>query len=468
MAKGLPRPAEPAYRTPVPSLPPGPRLPVAAQTALSLIAPSWFSHFCHRRYGDCYTLRLFGFGTEVHLANPADIHAVVQGDATTFHAGEANAVLTEVVGARSVFVLDEAEHRRVRNLMLPAFHGDSIRQQTMHIARITGRETATWPLHEAFPMLPRMRSITFEVILRTVMGVEDQNRRKALEQALTPLVHVGSPLLLFPPKGRLGRSGPWKRYALVRERARAMLLEEIGRARAAPDLDARTDALSVMVRGRDEDGLGLVDDELCDQLVTLLLAGHETTATALAWTFERIARNPELLRRCVAAADDDDQRFLEAVCKESLRIRPVVGEIGRQLTAPTTIAGYELPAGVMIVPTIPLVHSSALHYRAPHAFQPQRFQGRFDATAWLPFGGGLRRCLGAAFASLEMRTVLREVLRRVEIETTEAPPERARARHVTLIPHKGALITIRSRRPEPASPSRPAGAARSIPRSSAG
>ena len=419
---------------------------MAAQTALSLVAPLWFSRFCHRRYGDVYTLRLFGFGTEIHLADPHDIHAVVQGEATVFHAGEANAVLTEIVGDRSVFVLDESEHRRVRATMLPAFHGDSVRQQIGHIAQITEREIASWPLHEPSAMLPKMRRITFEVILRTVMGVEDRDRRRALEAALTPLVEIGSPILLFPPPGRLRRWGPWKRYARVRERARSMLKDEIGRARMAADLQERSDALAVLVRSADNTGVLKDDEEVCDQLVTMLLAGHETTATALAWTFERLTRDPALLRRTVAAADADDDRFLDAICKESLRIRPVVGEIGRQLKSSATVAGYDLPAGVMIVPTIPLVHGSPIHHADPEVFRPERFEERFDATAWLPFGGGVRRCLGAAFASVEMRTVIKEVLRRVELETTTAPPERAKARHVTLIPANGAVVTVRPRR----------------------
>ncbi len=314
---------------------------------------------------------------------------------------------------------------------------------------ITAEEVARWPVGEPFPLYPRMQRLTLEVILRTVIGVHDRHRLAALRAALPPMMEIGSPVELIPPPEALLRFGMWRRRAQRRAAAVELLNDEIHRCRADPQLEQRTDALAMLVRSGSSTasaGEPMPDDELVDQLVTLLLAGHDTTATALSWAFERLTRHPELLARTAHAAADGDEAWLDAVCRESLRIRPVVFEFGRKLTADLQLGGYHLPAGVILAPSINLVQHSSRYYPDPDSFQPQRFLGqRPDPAVWLPFGGGVRRCLGATFAQVEMRTVLREILLRVELAATTAPDEPVRARHVTMVPRQGAVVTVRRR-----------------------
>ena len=425
-------------------LPPGPPLPALLQAGLIWLDPTRFVHTCHRRYGDLFTIRIPRIGTLVYLTNPDDIRSVTRGDPAIFHAGEAAAPLCQVTGTQSLIILDDDKHRRSRGMMLPAFSGDSVRRQVAEMVAITADEVARWPVGERFPLFPRMQRLTLEVILRTVIGVHDESRLAALRAALPPMLEIGSPLELIPPPQVLLRFGIWRRRAQRRAAALALLTDEITRCRADPQLAQRTDALAMLVRSVDGAGTPMADDELVDQLVTLLLAGHDTTATALSWAFERLTRHPALLHRTAQAAADSDDAWLDAVCRESLRVRPVVFEFGRKLTAPVQLGGYQIPAGIILTPSINLVHHSSRHYSDPDEFRPQRFlDQRPDPTVWLPFGGGVRRCLGATFAQVEMRTVLREVLRRVELSPTTVPDEPVRPRHVTMVPRQGAMVTVR-------------------------
>jgi cytochrome P450 family 135 len=382
----------------------------------------------------------------VFLTNPEDIRMVTRGDPAIFHAGEAAAPLGQVVGRHSLLVTDEDKHRRSRSLMLPAFHGDSVRRQIAEMIAITAEEVAGWPVGEPFPLYPRMQRLTLEVILRTVIGVQDEHRLAALRTALPPMMEIGSPVELIPPPQVLLRFGMWRRRAQRRAAVVELLHDEIHRCRADPRLEQRTDALAMLVRSVGSGGQPMPDDELVDQLITLLLAGHDTTATALSWAFERLTRHPELLVRTAQAATDGDEAWLDAVCKESLRVRPVVFEFARKLTTDLQLGGYHLPAGAILAPSINLVQHNSRYYADPDTFQPQRFlDQRPDPAVWLPFGGGIRRCLGATFAQVEMRTVLREILRRVELVATTAPDEPVRARHVTMVPRQGAVVTVRRR-----------------------
>ncbi|MDQ3600092.1 MAG: cytochrome P450, partial [Actinomycetota bacterium] len=365
------------------------------------------------------------------------------GDPAMYHAGEANALIAEIVGWGSVAVLDDEAHQRSRGMMLPAFHGDSVRRQVAEMVAITADEVARWPVGDQFPVLPRMQAITLEVILRTVIGVQDEDRLAALRTALPPMLEIGSPLELLPPPRVLRNVGLWRRREQRKARAHALLRNEITRCREDPRLAQRSDALAMLVRNVDDTGQPMTDDELVDQLVTLLLAGHETTAAALAWTFERLTRDPALLDHTARSAESGDNAWLDAVCKESLRVRPVVYQVNRKLTEPLQLAAYRIPAGTTLASSIDLVHHSARHYPDPEVFRPQRFlDQRADPSVWFPFGGGVRRCLGATFAQVEMRTVLGEVLRRVELAPTTAPDEQARARHVMLVPHQGAVVRV--------------------------
>ncbi|MEO7196674.1 MAG: cytochrome P450 [Pseudonocardiaceae bacterium] len=439
---------------------PGPPLPALLQAGLIWLNPVRFVRFCHWRYGDLFTVRIPGIGTLVYLADPDDIRSVTRGDPAIFHAGEAAAPLCQIVGTKSVLMLDDDQHRRSRGLLMPAFHGDSVRRQVAEMVAITTEEVARWPVGERFPLFPRMQRLTLEVILRTVIGVHDQRRLAALRAALPPMLEIGSPLELIPPPRVLLSFGRWRRRAQRRAAALALLTDEITHCRTDPSLAQRTDALAMLVRGVEDSGVGgsgvggsgapMTDDELLDQLVTLLLAGHDTTATALSWAFERLTRHPALLHRTARAAEDGDDAWLDAVCKESLRVRPVVFEFGRKLTAPVELAGHRIPAGTILTPSINLVHHSGRHYRDPEEFRPQRFlDSRPDPAVWLPFGGGVRRCLGATFAQVEMRTVLREVLRAVELSPTTAPDEPVTPRHVTMVPSQGAMVTVLRHIPAP-------------------
>ena len=413
------------------------------QAGLIWVAPMRFLQTCHRRYGDRFTIRIPGMGKIVYLADPDDIRPVMRGDPAMYHAGEANALISEIVGWGSVAVLDDEAHQRSRGMMLPAFHDDSVRRQVAEMVTITADEVACWPVGDQFPVLLRMQAITLEVILRTVIGVQDEDRLAALRTALPPMLEIGSPLELLPPPRVLRNVGLWRRREQRKARAHALLRNEITRCREDPRLAQRSDALAMLVRNVDDTGQPMTDDELVDQLVTLLLAGHETTAAALAWTFERLTRDPALLDHTARSAESGDNAWLDAVCKESLRVRPVVYQVNRKLTEPLQLAAYRIPAGTTLASSIDLVHHSARHYPDPEVFRPQRFlDQRADPSVWFPFGGGVRRCLGATFAQVEMRTVLGEVLRRVELAPTTAPDEQARARHVMLVPHQGAVVRV--------------------------
>lgn len=424
-------------------LPPGPPLPAAVQTALMLRWWSACAFACQRRYGDVFTIRLAGFGPGVYLANPEHIKTVFAGNPRTYHAGQANAVLAGMLGPSSVLVLDEDLHRDRRRLMLAPFHRDAVARQRGLISEIAATNIADWPVGRPFPVAPKMSEITLEVILRTAIGASDPDRLAALRALMPRLLTLGYLDTLAIARPALQRRWPWRGLGRRIAEADALLYAEIADRRADPHLADRTDALAMLVRAADEEGRQMTDAELRDQLMTLLLAGHDTTATALSWTLERLTRHPDVLARAVAAAETGDEEYLDAVAREALRIRPVVFDVGRVLTEPVEIGGYRLPAGVTVIPAIGLVHASNDVYGDPDRFRPDRMLDNSQSpTTWLPFGGGNRRCLGANLALAEMRLVLAEVLRRVELKTTTAPGERTRVSGVIQQPRRGARITV--------------------------
>ncbi len=424
-------------------LPPGPPLPPWVQTPLVWLGMQRYLDACHRRYGRAFTVRAAPLGEVVHITDPADVKTVFAGDPAVYHAGEANTLIGDLIGPSSVILLDEAQHRRRRTLMTPPFHGKAVRRQSEVMAEVTRAEMDSWPIGRPFPLRPRMQALSLEVILRTVIGVQDHDRLAALRQALPPLADIGPILAMRLMYPKLRQRWPWSRYDRRRVVADALLHAEIERSRRDPRLEERPDVLALLIQARDEDGTAMSDTELRDQLITLLLAGHETTATALAWTFERLVRHPAVLQRATEAAEAGDDEYLDAVVKESLRVRPVIFNAARRLAAPVELDGYQLPAGICVVLSMGLIQRSERHFPEPDEFRPERFlDGRTDPSTWFPFGGGVRRCLGATFASVEMRIVLREVLRRVELAVTDAPAERARMRHVTLAPGRGGSISV--------------------------
>ncbi|HET6874519.1 MAG TPA: cytochrome P450 [Acidimicrobiales bacterium] len=422
------------------TLPPGPRGPL---NGLILFGPP-FLRWCHRRYGDRFTVRLGRFGDYVYLVDPDDIRSVFHADDTLLHAGEANApFLGRVLGPNSVLVTDEDVHRRQRRRMTGPFHGGSVARLVPRMAAIAAADVDTWPVGRPFAVHEHMRHVTLEVILQTVIGVTDESRLDQLRAALLDLTDIKMWMMaqfVFPG---LSRFRPWRYLWDRKARADQLLIDEFERARQDPSLQERPDVLAMLVRHREEDETAMTDDELRDQIVTLLLAGHETTATWLSWALERLTRHPAVLAQATAAARAGDDAYLDAVVTETLRARPVVPDVSRRLMGDFELGQYRLPAGTFVDPAIVLVHGSErLHDRAGQ-FDPSRYVGaRPDPAVWLPFGGGNRRCLGAAFAATEMRVVLAEILRRVDLEPTSAAPERARMRHVTLTPHRGGRVKV--------------------------
>jgi cytochrome P450 len=402
------------------------------QTLLIWNRTNPFLERCQRRYGPVFTIRAEPWGRAVHVNDEGLIKEIFTGDPNVFHAGEGNSMLAPVLGKSSVLVLDEDEHLRARKRLLPPFHGDAVRRYGEVIERIVVEECARWPIGRPFPLHPRTRALTFEVILKAVIGVTDPVREQALREVLPTTVDLEFVTLLMWVYPWLGRLGRWRRFRLAVERANRLLREEIAARRTDPSLSEREDVLSQLVLAGDFN-----DEELRDQIMTLLLAGHETTATGLAWAFERLLRNPHPLARAREGEDD----YLDAVARETLRVRPVIPAVLRQLQRPVELGGWHLPAGVTVMPAISSIHGDPSVFPEPESFRPERFlDGEGSTYTWIPFGGGRRRCLGAAFASFEMRVVLRTILARTTLRADRPRDEGVRNRHITLIPARGARV----------------------------
>jgi cytochrome P450 len=455
-----PRPRQmPAPLTPDP-LPPGPSGPPPAVFARFLLKPGGFLEESRDRYGTPFTVRLSSERTIVVTDDPAVVKQVFTSDPTKLLAGVANVVLRPLLGPRSVLTLDDPEHMRQRKLLLPPFHGERMALYGDVIREATKRQIERWPVGEPFAVQPSMQAITLEVIMRAVFGVTDQERLDQIAGPLRRLLDsMGDSKRLFglqvASSKRNGPLSPWRRFRKqLLHPADRVLFEEIAARRADPGSEERDDILSLLLSARDEDGRALTDAELRDELMTLLLAGHETTATALSWTLERLVRHPAVLSRLteeLRAGEGDD--YLDAVIKESLRLRPVVPAVARYLTEPTELGGRVYPAGVHINPSIYLTHRRPDIYPEPDAFRPERFLERPAGTyEWIPFGGGTRRCLGASFALFEMRIALTEILRRLDLTTTDAPDERIGRRAITFTPGSGGRVQVARRLITPARP----------------
>jgi cytochrome P450 len=399
---------------------------------------------CRRRYGDAFTVRLAQVGTFVFTTDPDTLKAVFTARPDRLRAGEANVALEPVLGGRSVLLLDGAEHIRQRRLMLPPFHGERLRGYEQLIAEIAEEEIRGWPIGETLALQPRMQAVTLEVILRVVFGLDRGPGLAELRELIKKLLDVTTrPWALIPHLRRdLGPLSPWARFLAVREAVDQALYAEIARRRDDPGLAERTDIFSLLMQARDEDGKPLSDRELRDELITLLVAGHETTATGLAWAFERIVRVPGGLERL--ADDEDGPAYADAVVHETLRLRPPIPIVARRVVGePFMLGDREIPPGVMIAPCIYLVHRRPDLYEDPYAFRPERFLDRAPETySWLPFGGGMRRCIGASFAVLEMSTILRTVARRLRLEPTGAKHELIARRAIFFAPSRGGEVVV--------------------------
>jgi cytochrome P450 family 135 len=398
--------------------------------------------YCQARYGDMFTYRLPYEGRWVFVSDPEAIKQVFTGDPRLLHAGEANIVLLPVLGEHSVLLLDEPAHMKERKLMLPPFHGKRMKAYGEVMTQVATEEIDRWPADRPVRMRPRMQAMTLEIILRAVFGVDEGERldrlRDQLRRTLNLLSHPRRAIfmVLLGPE-RLRRFPPFRRQL---ERVDRLLYEEISARRGAVDLAERDDILSLLLQARHEDGQPMSDRELRDELMTLLVAGHETTATGLSWAIELLARHPEELDRLTSDVEGGDGSYVDAVIKETLRLRPVIALVLRKLVEPMEIGGRLLPAGVSVAPSIYLVHRRPDIYPEPERFRPERFIEQPPGTyTWIPFGGGVRRCLGGAFAEFEMSVVLRALVTRRKLRRVGEPEHSVRST-ITNVPNRGAEV----------------------------
>jgi cytochrome P450 len=434
------------------SLPAGPRSPGVIQALSWVWRPGpWLEH-CRARYGDCFTIRLPGFGDAglkpvVLISDPGLVKEVFSGGARFAQVNASRRALAPVFGERSVIVIDGHDHLRRRRMMLPPFHGERLDGYRDLIEAITERQLASWPTGERLSLQARFQAITLEIILRVVFGLEEGDRHREIHEAITRLLDlVGNPFseLAIGLPERLGPIDMRASLRRVKEPLDRLLSDEIARRRQVPDLTEREDILSLLLQARDEDGGGLGDQEIHDDLISLLLAGHETTATALTWTFLHLFQRPDALAAIVAECrTNTSTEYLQAVIKEVLRLRPPLPITDRVLAEPWRVNGHELPAGTVVAPCIYLLHRRGDLYPEPASFRPERFlQGGAETYSWIPFGGGMRRCLGASFATFEMEVVLKTTLTRVRLKAAQRRPERVRRRSIVLAPSRGGQVLV--------------------------
>jgi len=443
-------------------LPPGPSTPPVVQMAHWVWRPIPFMEDCARRYGDCFTVRFPFFGRPgdrppvVFVSDPDAVREIFTGDENDLLAGEANASLEPIVGRHSLLLLDGAHHMHERRLMMPPFHGERMQAYGDVMRNVADGVIADWPLERPFPLHPHMQRITLEVILRTVFGLEDGARMTHLRDLLTRLLSLGrNPLALIPWfRVELGGLTPWGRIARLAREVDAVLYDEIRRRRNI-GRDGRDDVLSMLVQARDETGRPMTDDELRDEMITLLVAGHETSATTLCWVFTRILERPDVVEQLraelgrvvgdgpLAPRHVAQLEYLDATIKETLRLNPILPIVGRRLRRPMRIGGRDLPAGTVVAPCIYLTHRRPDAWPDPQRFDPGRFVGvRTSPYAFFPFGGGVRRCLGMAFALYEMKIVVAEVLSRVQLHAAPGYRVRVVRRGITFTPSEGMPVVV--------------------------
>jgi cytochrome P450 len=431
----------------VSALPPGPRSPRLLQSRRWSREPLPFLEQCRARYGSTFTLRLRHLGTWVLLADPEDVKRVFSAGTGDLGVGVPNLALRPVLGAHSVMLSEEPEHMARRKLMLPRFHGERMREDAEVMTELARREVRAWPVEQPFRLWPRMQALTQEVVMRAVFGDDDGrlDRLRALLTNLTDTVNDDGrlrKLALFGPRW-LERSRGWR---AAMEPVEEEVLAEVQRRRAEGE-DGRKDAVSILIEARNEDGSPLSERELRDELLTLLTDGP--TSSSLAWVFERLLRHPEKLARLQEEVlAGEGEAYLDAVIKETLRLRPPVSVVVRRLLTPATLGGYDLPAGTLVAPCVYLIHNSAEIYEDPGSFIPERFLERRAAVpTWIPFGGGARRCLAASYAEQEMKRVVRTVLEEVELKPVESRSERVSRSAIAFSPAQHGLVVAKPRTP---------------------
>ncbi|HEY1855088.1 MAG TPA: cytochrome P450 [Solirubrobacterales bacterium] len=444
MTTAVESPAAPApeYR-----LPPGPKMPRLFNGLLFLASRNAMIRRLQRRYGDAFTIVMPGFGTMVLVSRPDLVKEVYTAKPDVLHGGKNP--LGEILGRGSLFSMDEERHLRERRMLLPPFHGDRMRSYEELVEEEALREMDHWPDGEEFASIESFQRITLRIILRAVFGAEGRELAE-LEQLLPPLTAVGQRLVTAPILRRdYGRRSPGGRWRRMLARYRRIVETLVDDHLADPELEQRIDILALMLRAQ-LDEAGEVDRaDTADELLTLLVAGHETTASALAWSVERLRRHPGVLGRLEEEARGSESALRLATANEVLRVRPVISATGRLVMKPFELGEWRLPPGSRVVTGIVPLHEDGRFHERAEQFDPDRYLGRKpDTYAWIPFGGGLRRCLGAAFAQFEIDVVLRTLLRNFELQPTDAEPERESFRGVAFAPAKGGVAAVRRRQLE--------------------
>ena len=430
-------------------MPPGPRVPRLIQTLHWIFRPIPFMRSCAATYGNAFTIRFIATPPMVFVSEPAAIRQVFSGDPADLQAGRANRVLKPIVGSNSILMLDGARHKRERKLLMPPFHGERMRLYSQMMCEIVDRSIDSWPIGASFPIHPQMQEITLDIILRAVFGVAEGEQRRRLRRTMVEALGLAgrNPLLLV---------AAWNRLVRIRREIDRLLYAEIARRRAAAQSDA-SDIMTLLVAARDEEGRPMRDEEIRDEMVTMLVAGHETTATSLAWTIHSLLCNPEALatardevanvigegpeRPSPSAEQIAALEYLDAVIKETARLNPVVPIVVRRLDKDTPIGDYKIQAGNIVAPCIYLTHRRPDLWPEPEIFNPDRFVGRrIDPFTFFPFGGGARHCLGAAFANYEMKIVLARLLSRVSLRAAPGDPVRLVRRGITFAPSGGVPV----------------------------
>jgi cytochrome P450 len=429
-------------------LPPGPRWPSIVQTVGWWSRPLAFHETCRARYGKRYTVRLFGTPPFVIHSDPEHIREIFTAPPDVLHPGEGAQILAPVVGTQSVILLDEAAHLGQRRLMLPAFHGEKMQRLSDLVTEVTAREVASWPTGSAIELHGRLQGLTLEVILRAVFGLGPGPQLDDLRARLTDILDFATePATMVPAlQKEFGGRSRWGKFVRLRARVDELVYKLIDDRRASGDEDG-DDVLAMLLAARHEDGTPMSREELRDELMTLLVAGHETTASSLAFAFGLLARHPNVVEE-LRGGDDD---YLSATINEVMRARPVLPNAAPRLVKqPVEVGGWSYEPGVCLIAMSYLVHHDPEIYPDPYSFKPERFLDEAPGTyTWIPFGGGRRRCLGASFAILEMKTVLREVVGRYELQPGITGPELTRRRSITISPRLGAATVLSARIREP-------------------
>ena len=434
------------------SLPPGPKSSRLFQTLNWVRKPIPFMQACAKEYGECFTVRLVGTPPFSFFSDPVAIKQIFTAAPEHAQAGKANVVLKPILGENSILLLDGARHKRERKLLMPPFHGERMRLYGDIMREIADRSIDSWPVEQPFPIHERMQAITLDIILRTVFGVDEGPLLQKLRSLLIEFLNLvgSSPFLLIHwLQINLGPLTSWQRIRKLGHEIDTVLYEQIAQRKVAAQ-NGRTDIMAMLVEARDEDGRPMSDQELRDEMITMLLAGHETTATSLSWVVHRLLQNPVVLEKVRAELQRvvgggpirvehvSELEYLDATIKETARLSPIIPAVVRYLEQPTRIGAYEIPADCVAAPCIYLTHRRPELWPEPETFNPDRFIGkRVDPYTFFPFGGGVRHCLGAAFATYEMKIVLAQMLSRVSLRPVPGHTVRVVRRSITFAPSDG-------------------------------